>query len=227
MISIEEAKKMFEKPTIEAIPTGEKRIVIPAYGFAGATDQKRLAWGADGSSHLEDVKGLVFVNPKDTCNQVLKQKDGVLLCFDAPGRKEKIQDYIDKNPDTFKTSIGLNKFIKHLKENIVNDGGKADLYDADTDFAAGLIGAPAKENIKVGQIFSGAKKKETLQAVFVKPGEVFEGTEGTPQTADKNGAYIIKGKDGIRMIQAAEFKKAYAITKMPQTNIKAKGLELG
>ena len=89
MITNEQAAKMFEQPTIEAIPTDMKRIVIPAYGFAGGKDTKREEWGADGP-FMEDVKGLEFHNPKDNANQVLKQKDGVLLCYDAPGRKEKI-----------------------------------------------------------------------------------------------------------------------------------------
>ena len=38
MITNEQAAKMFEQPTIEAVPTDMKRIIIPAYGFAGARD---------------------------------------------------------------------------------------------------------------------------------------------------------------------------------------------
>ena len=34
MITNEQAAKMFEQPTIEAVPTDMKRIIIPAYGFA-------------------------------------------------------------------------------------------------------------------------------------------------------------------------------------------------
>ena len=47
MITNEQAAKMFEQPTIEAVPTDMKRIIIPAYGFAGATDAKREEWGAE------------------------------------------------------------------------------------------------------------------------------------------------------------------------------------
>ena len=87
MITNEQAAKMFEQPTIEAVPTDMKRIIIPAYGFAGARDAKREEWGADGP-FMEDVKGLVFHNPKDNCEQVLKQKDGCLICYDAPAKKK-------------------------------------------------------------------------------------------------------------------------------------------
>ena len=142
---------------------------------------------------MEDVKGLVFHNPKDNCEQVLKQKDGCLICYDAPGRKEKISQYIEQHPETFNNSIHLNKFIKYLKENVVNEGGKADLWDTDVNFAAGLKDAPAKEDIKVGPT-------------------------GTPQMADKDGAYLVKDGNGIRMVQKAEFLKAYSVTKVPTMN---------
>ncbi|MBO4294933.1 MAG: hypothetical protein J6W11_01145 [Alphaproteobacteria bacterium] len=215
MITNEQAAKMFEGDVIEALPTDMKRIVIPAFGFAGATDQKRQEWGADGP-FMEDVKGMVFKNPKDDADQVLKQKDGVLLCYDAPGRKEKIESYLAQNPNALSDSIHLKHFIKYLTTEVVNEGGKADLWDSDTAFAAGLTGAPAKEDIKPGKIFSGVKKKEMVQAVKVPQGTVFEGAEGQPQTADKGGAYIIKDSKGIRLIQADAFAKAYQITKMPQ-----------
>lgn len=215
MITHDQAANMFVGDLIEAIPSDMKRIVIPAYGFAGATDQKRQEWGADGP-FMEDVKGLVFKNPKDDADQVLKQKDGVLLCYDAPGRKEKIETYLAENPKALSDSVHLKHFIKYLTTKVVNEGGKADLWDSDISFAAGLTGAPAKENIKPGKIFSGVKKKEVVQAVKVPEGAVFEGAEGQPQTADKGGAYIIKDSKGMRMIQADAFAKAYQITKMPQ-----------
>lgn len=168
MITNEQAAKMFEQPTIEAVPTDMKRIIIPAYGFAGARDAKREEWGADGP-FMEDVKGLVFHNPKDNCEQVLKQKDGCLICYDAPGRKEKINRYIEQHPETFNNIIHLNKFINYLKENVVNEGGKADLWDTDVNFAAGLKDAPAKEDIKIGKVFSSVKKKKQSMPFWLIP----------------------------------------------------------
>ena len=215
MITNEQATEMFKGDVIEAIPTDMKRIVIPAFGFIGATPQKRQEWGADGP-FMEDVKGLVFKNPKDNADQVLKQNDGVLLCYDAPGRKEQIEEYLAEHPKALSNSAELKHFINYLTNEVLNKGGKADLWDSDTAFAAGLTGAPAKEDIKPGKIFSGVKKKEAVQAVKVKEGEVFEGAEGQPQTADKGGAYIIKDSKGMRMIQADAFAKAYQITKMPK-----------
>lgn len=220
MITNEQAAKMFERPTIEAVPTDMKRLVIPAYGFAGADDAKRQEWGADGP-FMEDVKGLVFKNPKDNADQVLKQKDGVLLCYDAPGRKEKIEQYLKDNPGALMTKNKVNQFIDYLSKNVVNEGGKADLWDSDINFAASLKDAPAKEDIKPGMVFSAVKKKEAVQAVYVAAGVEFEGAEGHPQTAGENGAYILKDNSGMRMIQKAEFAKAYQITKTPQTRANA------
>ena len=215
MITNDQAAKMFEGDVMEAIPSDMKRIVIPAFGFAGATPQKRQEWGADGP-FMEDVQGFVFKNPKDNADQVLKQNDGVLLCYDAPGRKKQIEGYLAEHPDTFNNSIKLKHFINYLTNEVLNKGGKADLWDSDTAFAAGLTGAPTKEAIKPGQIFSGVKKKEAVQAFSVKEGEVFEGAEGQPQTAGKGGAYVIKDSSGMRLIQADAFAKAYQVTKMPK-----------
>lgn len=216
MISNEEAAKMLENSGMEALPTDMKRIVIPAYGFAGAVDAKRQEWGADGP-YMEDVKGLPFCNPKDAkkegeLNQVLKKKDGILLCYDAPGRVEKINAYLKENPDALSTSVGIKKFIGYMTKNVVNAGGKGDLWDADLDFAAGLKGVPAREDMKPGKIFTGVKTKEIVKVAKVNEGEQFEGATGHPQTAGKGGAYIIKDKSGMRLIQAAEFKNAYEFT---------------
>ena len=62
------------------------------------------------------------------------------------------------------------------------------------------------------------KKKEAVNAVMVKAGVEFEGPTGTPQLADKDGAYLVKDSSGIRMVQKAEFLKAYSITKVPTMN---------
>ena len=167
MIDNETAAKMFEQPTMEAIPTDMKRIIIPAYGFAGARDAKRQEWGADGP-FMEDVKGLIFHNPKDDAEQVLKQKDGCLICYDAPGRQEKINDYLEKHPKTFLTATGVSLFIEYMKKEVVNEGGKADLWDTDINFAAGLKDAPTKENIKPGTIFAGVKKKRSCSGCLSK-----------------------------------------------------------
>lgn len=223
MITNQQADKMFEQPTIEAIPTDMKRIIIPAFGFAGAKPAQREEWGADGP-FMEDVKGLTFHNPKDNANQVLKQNDGVLICYDAPGRKEKIEKYLEQHPETFKTANFVNKFIDYMKNDVVNEGGKADLWDSDVNFAAGLVGAPSKEEIKAGKIFTGAKKKEAVKAVLLQAGAEFEGAAGQPQTAGKDGAYLIKDSAGMRLIQKAEFKKAYSITKMPQAMTKQRDI---
>lgn len=231
-ITYDEALKKFEGDAIEVIPADKKRIVIPAFGFADAVMQKRYKSGVDGYV-VENVKGLAFLNPKDAAdgetkpNQVLKQKDGVLLCYDASGRREKIEQYLKKHRNTFDNAVQLKRFIDFLTRNVVNaDGGKPDLWDADTSFAAGLIGAPAKDNIKSGHIFVGVKKKEAVQAVMVNEGEVFEGAEGHRQTAGKGGAYILKDSNGMRLIQADAFAEAYRIVKIPKTTMRKKAHEL-
>lgn len=224
MIDNETAAKMFEQPTIEAVPTDMKRIIIPAFGFAGAKDAKRQEWGADGP-FMEDVKGLTFHNPKDNAEQVLKQNDGCLICYDAPGRKEKINAYLESHPKTFLTASGIGSFIEYMKKEVVNEGGKADLWDTDVSFAASLKDAPAREEIKPGMIFSGVKKKEAVQAVYLNEGAIFAGATGHPQTAGKDGAYLVKDSNGIRMVQKAEFLKAYSITKVPNQNSRQNTLE--
>lgn len=213
MITNADAEKKFtSNNVIEAEPTGIRRVIIPAYGFAGATPQKRQEWGADGP-FMEDVQGYKFHNPKDNADQILKKNDGVVICYDAPGRVDKINKYLKENPQTFKDVIHLKKFISFMQKET------GDVWDTDVNFAAGLKNAPAKEDIKPGKVFTGIKAKEAVTAFRVKEGEQFEGAEGTPQTAGKGGAYIIKDKSGIRMIQAAEFAKAYTVTKEPQNNI--------
>jgi hypothetical protein len=155
----------------------------------------------------------VFYNPKDDANQVLKANDGVLLCYDAPGRVEKIEAYLKANPATFMTANKVKQFIEYLKAEVVNDGGKADLWDSDVNFAANLKDAPAKEDIKPGMVFSSVKKNEVYQAVHIPEGERFEGID---QKADKGGAYILRDSKGaMHLIQKEEFIKTYKVTKMP------------
>ena len=225
MLSAEDAYKKFEGETLVCTPTDRKRLIIPAYGFKGAKDAKRPEWPAPTYEMvMQDVKGLTFHNPKDDAEQVLKQNDGCLICYDAPGLQEKVEAYLEKNPNAFFTAGTTEKFIDFLKQHAIDPKtGKADVYDTDVDFAAGLIGAPAREDIKPGKVFSGAKKKETMQAFYVKEGTEFEGAAGTPQVAGKGGAYILKDTAGMRLIQSDEFAKSYAVVKRPKVNVNVQG----
>ncbi len=65
-----------------------------------------------------------------------------------------------------------------------------------------------------------------FKAFFVEPGTEFEGAVST-QTADKQGAYIVKDSSGLRMVQADAFAKSYQITKAPKEKaILDKGIEM-
>ena len=222
MITQEQAAKRFEGDTLICAPTDKKRLIIPAFGYTGAIKTKRPEYlPPDYQMVMQDVDGLEFFNPKDNATQVLKQQDGCLICYDAPGLKEKIDEYISKNPDAFKTADGVKGVIDFLKQHAIDPStGKADVYDTDTAFAAGLIGAPDKDKIVPGKTFVGAKKKETVKAFKVAEGVEFTGPTGTPQVAQKGGAYIISDSNGMRMIQADVFQDTYAVVKKPAlTNI--------
>ncbi len=214
MITNEKAEKKFNSNDVmEAEPAGIRRVIIPAYGFAGATPQKRQEWGADGP-FMEDVQGYKFHNPKDNADQILKKNDGVLICYDAPGRVDKINKYLAENPQTFKDVVHLKKFVSFMQQET------GDVWDTDINFAAGLKNAPAKEDIKPGKVFTGIKAKEAVAAFNVKECEQFEGAIGAVQTAGKGSAYIIKDKAGMRMIQSEEFSKAYVVTNGQQANVR-------
>lgn len=217
MITIEQAQKRIENEKKVYTPTDKKRLVVPAYGFSGAVDAKRVDWLPPTYEAKEyDVKGFVFHNPKDDATQVLKQEDGCFIMYDAPGLKAKVEDYIKKNPKTFETADGLTKFVAFLKQHAIDPNtGKADVYDTDVNFVAALIGAPAKDKIKPGIVFVGAKKKETVKAFFIVSGEEFQGAEGYPQKADKGGAYIVSDASGMRLVQADVFNQAYALVSNP------------
>lgn len=218
MITIEQAQQLIEKNQKVYSPTDKKRLVVPAYGFSGAVDAKRVDWLPPTYEAKEyDVKGFVFYNPKDDAKQVLKQEDGCFIMYDAPGLKAKVDEYIKKNPQTFESADGLTKFVEFLKQNAIDPNtGKADVYDTDIAFAENLIGAPSKDKLKPGMAFVGAKKKETVKAIFIEEGEVFQGAEGHPQTADKGGAYIVSDTAGLRLVQADVFKQAYALVSDPE-----------
>lgn len=210
------AEALFTKEnTIDAIPSDMKRIIIPVFGFNGAEKHMRGEWGANGP-YEEEVDGFAFQNPKDGSKQVLKKNEGVLICYDAPGRKEKIDAYLKEHPEALKDTKGIAGFVDYLSKHVVNDGGKADLWDSDLSFASGLKDAPKKEDFELGKTGSYVKSKEAVQAIFVKAGTKFRGQTGSPQVADKEGAYLIKDSAGIRMIQAKEFKKAYEVTHDPK-----------
>ena len=214
MLTPEELDKSFEQSALEVIPTKRKRIVIPCQGFEGA---KPCTYNYKGEQKTDD--GLAFFNPKDKTTQVLKQANGCLIMYDGPGRKEKVQKYLDEHPDAVKTADGIKELISYLKENVVNSEGEPDIWDTNTKFASNLKDAPALEDIKPGQMIVSVKKEDAAKAIFVNEGVEFQGTAtATPQVAGKGGAYIIKeetkeGGVSLRMIQADEFRKTYEITK--------------
>lgn len=213
MITYEKAMKRIEAETRTYAPTDKKRLVVPAYGFSGSIDAKRVDWLPPTYEPKEyDVKGFVFHNPKDDAKQVLKQQDGCLIMYDAPGLKLKVEQYIKKNPKTFETAEGIAALIEFLKSNAIDPAtGKADVYDTDVNFVSGLIGAPDKDKIKPGIVFVGAKKKETVKAFYIAAGEKFQGATGQPQTAGVGGAYIVSDTGGLRLVQADAFNQAYAL----------------
>lgn len=221
MITIEQAQQLIEKQKKVYSPTDKKRLVIPAYGFSGAIDAKRVDWLPPTYEAKEyDVKGFEFHNPKDDAKQVLKQEDGCFIMYDAPGLKAKVEDYIKKNPKTFESADGLTKFVEFLKQHAIDPNtGKADIYDTDIAFAENLIGAPSKDKLKPGMAFVGAKKKETVKAIFIEEGELFQGAEGHPQKADKGGAYIVSDTSGMRLVQADVFMQAYALVSDPDHKV--------
>lgn len=217
MITQEQAAKRFEGDTLICAPTDKKRLIIPAFGYTGAIKTKRPEYlPPDYQMVMQDVDGLEFFNPKDNATQVLKQQDGCIICYDAPGLKEKVDEYIAGHPNAFKTAEGVKGVIEFLKQNAIDPAtGKADVYDTDIAFASGLIGAPEKNKIVPGKTFVGAKKKETVKAFKVAEGVEFAGPTGTPQVAQKGGAYIISDSAGMRMIQADVFQDTYAVVKKP------------
>ena len=216
MISNEDIIKRFEtQETLEAVPSDMKRIVIACQGFEGAVPCTYKNWKGE----EETTDGLLFSNPKDSAVQALKQANGVLVMYDGPGRQVKVANYLKEHPDAVKTAEGIQQLISYLKTEVVNDGGKPDLWDANTKFASNLKDGPALETIKPGQMIVSAKKQEVINAIYVARGVEFQGPAATPQVAGEGGAYIIreaKGDDfSYRMVQADVFKKAYEITKLP------------
>ena len=221
MITYDEALKKFEGETMEITPTDKKRICIPVHGHVGSQEVEFTSW--DGSK--QTITGYKFVNETDGSEQVAATKDGVLMCYegktpDGRARSEVIKEYLDKHPLATKTATGVANLVKFLNTVAIGEQGKADVYSTDLGFVAKkILGAPAKEDIKPGEMIVGQKVSATLQAIKIGPGVEFEGAPGTASTqkADKNGAYLLKDDSGIRMIQTSEFNQAYQITKMPKT----------
>ena len=220
MISYDEALKKFEGETMEVTPTDKKRICIPVHNHIGSQEVEFTSW--DGSK--QKTVGYKFVNQTDGSEQVAAAKDGVLMLYegkmpDGRMRSEAVKEYLDKHPLAAKTAGGVEKLVGFLNTVAIGDKGKPDVYSTDLGFVSKkILGAPAKEDIKPGQMIVGQKVSATLQAIKVGPGVEFEGAPGTAstQTAGREGAYILKDDSGMRMIQAAEFKQAYNITKMPK-----------
>lgn len=139
MIQNNEIIQRLEKhSTIEAIPTNVKRIVISCQGFERAVPCTYKDWKGEEKT----ADGLIFFNPKDNAMQVVKQADGCLIMYDGPGRQEKVSSYLKSHPWIVKTVNDIQQFISYLKENVVSDSGKADLWDTNTKFASHLKDAP-------------------------------------------------------------------------------------
>lgn len=203
VLSNETVNAMLNNSSMKAVPTGAERLIIPAFGFSGGIATQREEYDANWQVFMEDVIGLEFFNDKDQKTQVLKQKDGCLICYNAPGRLESVKKFIEANPETFATAEGITNLIDFIKSEMENEGRTPDLYDTDVNFAKNLIGAPAE--IQSGVPFAGAKKKEVLQVIEVPAGTEFGGA-----TAGEQGAYIRRDSKGdIKMIQRAEFMDAY------------------
>ena len=222
MITREDALKKFEGETIEVTPTDKERICIPVHNFAGAKEEEYTSW--DGSK--VKAKGFKFVNETDGSEQLAAVDGGVLMCYegktpDGKSRSAAVKEYLKEHPLAAKTVQGVKDLVGFLSTIAIGSSGKPDVYTTDLGFVSKkILGAPAKEDIKPGQMIVGQKVSSTLKAYKVGKGVEFEGAEGTASTqlAGENGAWIIKENDsGPRMIQDAEFKSAYKITKVPET----------
>ena len=169
MLSAEDAYKKFEGETLVCTPTDRKRLIIPAYGFKGAKDAKRSEWPAPTYEMvMQDVKGLTFHNPKDDAEQVLKQNDGCLICYDAPGLQEKVEAYLEKNPNAFLTAGTTEKFIDFLKQHAIDPKtGKADVYDTDVDFAVKILSR--------GRFLPVLRKKKPCRLFMLRKGRNLRG----------------------------------------------------
>ena len=223
MITREDALKKLEGETIEATPTDKERICIPVHNFMGAKEEEYTSW--DGSK--VKAKGYKFVNETDGSEQLAAVDGGVLMCYEGPtpdgrSRSEVIKEYLDSHPLAARTANGVKGLVDFMKTVAIGSEGKPDVYTTDLGFVSKkILGAPAKEDIKPGQMIVGQKVSSTIKAYKVGKGVEFEGAEGTAssQIAGENGAWIIKeGDSGPRMIQDEEFKAAYKITKVPASN---------
>ncbi len=230
MITSEEALKKFEGETTEATPTDKERICIPVHNFVGAKEEEYTSW--DGSKLK--AKGFKFLNETDGSEQLAAVDGGVLMCYegqtpDGKSRSKAVKEYLDSHPLAAKTLRGVEDLVGFLKTIAIGPKGKPDVYTTDLGFVSKkILGAPAKEDIKPGQMIVGQKVSSTIQAYKVSKGAEFEGTDGTTsaQIAGENGAWIIK-EEGCspRMVQDAEFKAAYRITKVPTTKTNFRGRE--
>lgn len=196
------------------LPTDKKRILIPVFGFDGATMCSFVDWEGKKQTRL----GFAFHNPNDAGsnekNQVVAVKDGSFILYDGPGRQKSVAEYLKKHPDAVKTTKGLEALVDFLTKMVEKDKGKGDLWETDTAFIANkLLNAPALKDIKPGQVIVSAKKQEATRAVYVPEGTKFVGARGQGQTAKKKGAYIVEkmedGKPTYDLVQFDEFHEAY------------------
>jgi len=233
MITYDEALKKFEGETMEIMPTDKKRICIPVHNHVGSQEEEFTSW--DGSK--QKAVGYKFKCENDGSDQLATAQDGVLMCYegttpDGRVRSEAVKEYLDTHPLAAKTKSGVAKLVEFLNEitkEVRSDGVvRGDVYSTDLGFVSKkIVGAPAKEDIKPGQMIVGQKAAaNTLKAIRIAEGVEFEGAPGTAsgkegtQKARKGGAYLVQDTVGdekpIHLIQLEDFKKAYIVTKMPK-----------
>ena len=232
---------------MEITPTDLKRICIPVHGHIGSQEERYTSW--DGSE--QSTVGVKIYNENDSAYQVASAVDGVIICAEgkAPDGRDRsvvIQEYLDKHPFATKTKSGIeklaqfmNEVTKEWREKKNPETGKVekqllgDVYTTDLNFVSKKIaGAPAKDDIKPGQMIVGQKVQSVLQAIRIGEGVEFEGAPGTSgqnkghQTARAGGAYLvaemIDGQKHVRLVQKEDFDKAYTIIKMPKAMAKEK-----
>lgn len=208
VMTCEEATQLFTADKVYTVlPSEQGRIVIPVGEMEDAVSLDRKG---------KLVKGCTFYNPTDGSVQVLRSDTGVVVCYDAPGLQEKLNQYFAEHPDAFKTEANREETFKFLRENAINPAtGKPDFYDSDINWASKLKGAP--EEMKSAKAFVGHKLQAEMEAIRVKPGTKFQGPTGSPQIAGRNGAYIVKSGDSMHMIQSDAFSGAYKVVSKPLT----------
>ena len=231
MITREEALKKLEGDVYEITPTDKERICIPVHGFVGAKEEEYNSWEGP-----KKAKGYKFVNETDSTEQLAAVDGGVIMCYEGKTpdgkrmRSEVVKEYLENHPLAAKTANGVKDLVDFLSTIAIGSEGKPDVYTTDLGFVSKkILGAPAKEDIKPGEMIVGQKVAGTLKAYKVAKGVEYEGAPGTvsAQVAGENGAWIIASNEGHpRMIQDGEFKQAYRITKAPEAKAKSNARDM-